>query len=154
MPSFEEKWTDTDMHSFEMNSTSWNEFQDNVSNRFSEEQIIYLKKHFIMLNQRSDEWHYFHNFYDCGNSSKIKIDGFISMYNLIRGNFIEILVQHYIDLIFLHLGIENVYCFTIGFVVKQKGIKNSPGAAFDLLAVTDEGTLYYRNKRIKVNETK
>ena len=95
-----------------------------------------------MLNQRSDEWHYFHNFYDCGNSSKIKIDGFISMYNLIRGNFIEILVQHYIDLIFLHLGIENVYCFTIGFVVKQKGIKNSPGAAPDLLAVTDEGVLY------------
>ena len=141
LPSFERNWTDADMNSFEMDSASWDDFQANVSDRLSEEQISYLKEHFIMINQRSEEWHHFHK-YDCGNSIKVQIDGFKGKYNLIRGNFIEMMVQHYIDLIFLQLGLKNVYAFTLGFVVLKKGEENSPGSAPDLLAVTEEGVLY------------
>lgn len=142
LPSFERDWTDADMNSFEMDSASEEEFHSNVSDRLSEEQISYLKEHFIMINQRSEEWHHFHKFYDCGNSIKVQVDGFMGKYNLIRGNFIEMMVQHYIDLIFLQLCLENVYAFTLGFVVLEKEKENSPGSAPDLLAVTEEGVLY------------
>ena len=76
LPSFERNWTDADIEFFEMDSASWDDFQANVSDRLSEEQISYLKEHFIMINQRSEEWHHFHKFYDCGNSIKVQIDGF------------------------------------------------------------------------------
>ena len=53
--------------------------------------------------------------------SRFKLMDFKGKYNLIRGNFIEMMVQHYIDLIFLQLGLKNVYAFTLGFVVLKKG---------------------------------
>ena len=142
LPSFEKEWNDDDMNLFEMPSVTVEDFEEKVVGMLSTEQISYLKEHFIFLNQRSEEWHYYHQFYDCGNSTKVSMKGFRSKYNFIRGNFIEMMVQYYIDEIFSELGLENIFAFTLGFVVEKIGVENKPGAAPDLLVLTQDGILY------------
>ena len=101
-----------------------------------------IENHFIFLHQRSNEWKELLKFYKCGKNSGSIAKTFQGKYNLIRGNFIEMMVQHYITDIFSHLGINDIYVFSLGLVVENVGVKGCRGAAPDLLAITTNGILY------------
>jgi len=147
---FEKKWLELEkegfdpMSFFEMKSVEADTFRSVASTRIKNNDTLteLIENHFIFLHQRSNEWKELLKFYKCGKNSGSIAKTFQGKYNLIRGNFIEMMVQHYITDIFSHLGINDIYVFSLGLVVENVGVKGCRGAAPDLLAITTNGILY------------
>ena len=99
--------------------------------------IAYLKKKFIFVNQRTDEWKKLLKFYRCGSNGGGIGEGFQGIYNLIRGNIIESLAIETLDTEFL--GETDVTKFSLGFVVEERGTEGSPGASPDLMLLITRG---------------
>lgn len=94
--------------------------------------------HVISIPQRTPEWKNLLTFYKCGDNTadKSKWVDVKGIYHLIAGNIIEDLVIHQIDWpsVFPDNHVETA---SVGLLVKEKDVKNSPGIAPDLLLVID-----------------
>jgi len=95
--------------------------------------------HVIDISQRTPEWKNLLTFYKCGDNSvdKSKWIDVRGIYHLIAGNIIEDMAIQQID--WQSLFPDNyVEIASVGLLVKEKGVQNSPGIAPDLLLVIDE----------------
>ena len=91
--------------------------------------------------QRSPEWKQLMLFYQCGNSTvlekpPINICWVEYYYNLIRGCIIESLIINNTD--FKEIMGVSIKKVSIGLIVKQRDLKNSPGCAPDLILITED----------------
>ena len=98
-------------------------------------------KHFIQIQQRSEEWLRLLKFYRCGsNGAEIK-ETMEGTYNLLRGSITEALIME----LFTpeHIGLDSKIWqkVIVGLIVADKDIEGSRGAAPDLLLVNGSSVI-------------
>ena len=121
----------------------------------------WLQSHVVDCNQRSEEWLSELKFYTCGMNTGLKeIDEkaniIIERYNLIRGCIMEEYAQSYLtenhNEILTHYGLTGFRPIDVGLLVKEKGNKESIGAAPDMLFINDnEEMIVVEIKTMKIS---
>ena len=124
-----------------------------------------LQEFVVDIDQRTDEWVKLITFYKCGKNTgidelKSNEDPLEAWYHLIRGCYMEECVQNYLQKNYKDiLEYYNMYHFTpatIGLLVEEKGIQNSPGASPDMIFMKNNGefiVVEIKTMKIEFNET-
>jgi hypothetical protein len=102
-----------------------------------QDQQVFLSKvpaekrsQFIWMPQRCPEWLSLYRFYTCGLHSKQVADTMDAKYNLIRGCIGELIMMRVFDPEVILPGFRK---YSLGFIVEQYGVRESPGCAPDLI---------------------
>jgi hypothetical protein len=123
----------------------WNSINgDNEMNRLfqidcssTEDQQVFLsnvptekRSQFIWMPQRCLEWMSLYRFYTCGLHSTQVANTMEGKYNLIRGCIAELIMMRVFDPEVILPGFRK---YSLGFIVEQYGVRESPGCAPDLI---------------------
>jgi hypothetical protein len=108
-----------------------------------------IKKHFIQIEQRSEEWIKLIKFYKCGNNGAEIKQNMEGIYNLLRGSITESIILEKFNPESIDLyGWTKV---SVGLLVEEKDKEGCIGCAPDLLLVKDNMIIPVEIKTITNN---